>query len=164
MSNNKDIKDIKTLSQSQVKRAYVKKCINNTSLQRCVVSYQGRPDAPVENINPYGLYSNPPPGSLGVIFNIGGNEQNRVGIFSKIEKQFRPQGDADGVVWLYNPLTGASVSLREDGTVHIVSPENFIATLEKDGILNVTGNLTATVTGTANITSTGNATIQAPNI
>lgn len=70
-------------------------------------------------VTPYGLYSSPPIGSLGLIFNIQAQEQNRAGIFNVNIRRFKNL--KEGEVTLGNVLTRSRVEFRENGEVFIIN-------------------------------------------
>lgn len=88
-------------------------------------------------ITPYGFDHNPPVGSLGVVFQIQGNEGNRFAIASypqKRERNLKPGEVATG-----NNLTGSKVVFKQNGDIDITC----------------NGNININCTGDVNIVSTG---------
>jgi len=100
-------------------------------------------------MTPYGLYSSPPKNSIGIVFNIQAQEQNRVGIFNDYER--RPKDLKEGEVALFNTLTKTRITLKANGDLDIFVNNN--------SVINITGDDTITIGGNRNVTITGNETV-----
>lgn len=93
----------------------------------------------VWNLTPYGLFSSPPLRSIGLVFNIQSQEQNRAAILNDFKNRFKnlKQGEVtigntltrsriefreNGEVFIINAITGDSILLKEDNTIVVDSP------------------------------------------
>jgi len=88
-------------------------------------------------VTPYGLYSSPPNGSMGLVFNIQAQEQNRAGIFNDYDR--RPKNLKEGEVAVFNTLTKTRITLKANGDLDIF--------VNKDRTVTIDGNETVTVNG-----------------
>ena len=85
-------------------------------------------------IQPYGLTSRPPDTkSMGVMFNIQAQEQNRM--FIAFCSKLRKRGLKAGETVLENMLSGGYLHLKSDGTLEINIPKDLIETVKN---INVT--------------------------
>lgn len=143
----------------------IKNFITNI-IKRCVITRPGKDNnqipitqiscmdkvADCEIINPYGLYSNPPSGSLGIMFQSQGDEQNRSAIFNVTNNRFKNL--EEGEVVNGNTITTANIKYDKDGNIIITSPNNIQVVIGADNSI--------TIGGSFNLNSSGDATIQAP--
>lgn len=124
------INDIYNSITGMIKRAVLTLAGKDANkYQTSQVSYLGK-TADTEIIYPYGLCGNPPLGSLVLLFNVQGMEENRAGIANLPSKRFN--GLKEGEVAVGNYLTGSYVKFLEDGNIEIVA---------SGGSINVTGNI-----------------------
>ena len=100
-------------------------------------------------MTPYGFYSSPPVGSLGIVFNIQAQEQNRVGIFNDYDR--RNKNLKEGELELFNTLTKTRITLKANGDLDIFVNNNEI--------INIVGNNTIVIGGNRNVTIEGNETV-----
>jgi len=100
-------------------------------------------------VTPYGFYSSPPEGSIGLVFNIQAQEQNRAGIFNDYDR--RPKDLKEGEVALFNTLTKTRITLKANGDLDIF--------VKNDRIINITGDDTINISGARNVTIQGNETV-----
>lgn len=115
------------------------------------------PPMSVELIQPYGFYSNPPKGALGITFNIGGDHRNMFGIFNVPSQRFKT---VPGEVAIGNPLSKAVIYFRNNGNVDVTIPGILTTTITKNAVITIQGNATMTITGNATVNA-ANATINA---
>lgn len=170
------LSELKSLIYNMVKRALVRKPINDASnFQIMQVSYMGK-TADIENILPYGLCSSPPVDSLSLVFTVNAQEENRAGITNSPNIRFKNL--LEGEVAVGNYLTGSVVKFLADGNIEITSANDLVVTvagdesvsisggstvdITGDSAITVGGNAEVTVTGTTTLTSTGNVSITAP--
>lgn len=111
----------------------------------------------VEVLQPYGLSSYAPVGSLGLIFNVMGHEENRAAIINDPKKRFKNL--KEGEVALGNFLTKSVIKFLESGDIEITGKANQNITIIGDSNLTVGGNTTITTTGNITINTTGNNSI-----
>ena len=107
-------------------------------------------------LNPYGLCTNPPKGSMGITFLIGGNEENKATLFNSDPDRFRGSdgtGLKEGEVALTDYLAGSYVWFKENGDIEIDSKNNTTINIAGDATVTVGGSMTATVTGNTTITT-----------
>jgi len=88
-------------------------------------------------VTPYGYYSSPPVGSMGIVFNIQAQEQNRAGIFNDYDR--RNKNLVEGEVELFNTLTKTRITLKANGDLDIF--------VNNDRSVTIDGNETVTVNG-----------------
>jgi len=100
-------------------------------------------------ITPYGYYSSPPVGSMGLVFNIQAQEQNRAGIFNDYDR--RPKDLKEGEVTLFNTLTKTRITLKANGDLDVFVNNNEI--------INIVGDDTIVIGGDRNVTIQGNETV-----
>lgn len=100
-------------------------------------------------MTPYGFYSSPPEKSIGIVFNIQAQEQNRVGIFNDYER--RNKNLKEGELELFNTLTKTRITLKVNGDLDVFVNNNEI--------INITGNDTIIIGGNRNVTIQGNETV-----
>lgn len=105
----------------------------------------------VTSVTPYGFDHNPPVGSLAVVWQIHGNEGNRVAMAFYPQK--RKRGLALGEVAISNSLTGATIHLKANGDIDISSPGNMNVTCNN---ANVTASADVTVDAGGQINLGGN--------
>ena len=117
------------------------------------------------SLYPYGFFANAPEGSLAVMFNLNGQEENKAGIpfipqetFAGAEGRFKDL--KPGEVLVGNVLTRAYVKFDLDGNIEVYSPANITATADANIIANAGADITATATGDATLNAT-NVTINA---
>ena len=74
------IERLKSMVTNMIKRSTTTLPVDDANdFQVVQVSYMGK-TADIENVLPYGLCSSPPVGSLALMFNIQGQEENRAGV------------------------------------------------------------------------------------
>jgi len=98
-------------------------------------SYNGKPTS-VTRLSPYGICSNPPVKSIGLLFQVQGREGTKLGIFDYMKMRFKNL--KPGELQIGNYLTQASIKFDEDGNIVINCPD-----------ANVTVNAAMSVTITA---------------
>jgi len=108
----------------------------------------------VQVIHPYGVYSYAPIGSLALMFNVMGQEDNIAAIIDNPKTRFK--GLKSGEVVCGNPVTLSYVKFLENGDIEIIGKNNQNITITGDSNLTVGGNTTITTTGNTTINSTGN--------
>ena len=154
------IGELKSLIYNMVKRALVRKPINDASnFQIMQVSYMGK-TADIENILPYGLCSSPPVDSLSLVFTVNAQEENRAGITNSPNLRFKNL--LEGEVAVGNYLTGSVVKFLADGNIEVTSANDLVVTVAGDETVTIGGDAAVIVTGTTTLTSTGNVSITAP--
>jgi phage gp45-like len=95
----------------------------------------------------YGLFGSTPPGGMGVVFSVQGQESKLI-VLSDDPKS-RPKKNLNpGEVGVANYISGSYVFFNSSGDIQVVS----------------SGNLTASVAGTSDITSSGAMTLKAPAV
>jgi len=136
-----------------VKRAIITLPIqDNEQYQVAQIQYMGKTST-AQIINPYGLDSNMPEGSLLVVFNVQCQEENKVAIGNKSEIRFKDLKPGEVVVG--NPITRSNIFFEANGDITIKGTANVN--------INVTGNINITtpqvnLTGDLNVTGTITAT------
>ena len=116
----------------------------------------------VQVISPYGYYYCAPVGSLALMFNVFGHEDNIAAIIDNPptrEKRLKP-----GEVCVVNPLTKSKIKFLENGDIEITGKNNLNVMVTGDINLTVNGNINATVGGTLTANVTGNTDITSPII
>lgn len=126
-------KDILNRISNGIKRAYISLVGSDSNqFQTTQINYLGK-TADMEVIYPYGLCANPPAGSLVLLFNVQGQEENRAGIANLPNQRFKNLKAGEVVVGNY--LTGSYIKLLENGNIEINAA---------GGDINVTGNINVT--------------------
>lgn len=114
--------------RSLIKRCYVTAGSEDTAdYQTAKVSYLEK-DTTVEHLTPYGVYSNPPVDSIGVVFLIAADEDNRFAILNRPDIRFKNL--KSGEVAIGNPLTESVIKFDENGDITIVGKNNLKVTIE----------------------------------
>lgn len=137
----------------------IKRCVltkttkDNTQYQIVQCQYLGH-IADIESASLYGLSSNPPLDSTGIMFNLQANEENRAAFFNLPQKRFKDLKPWE--VQVGNYLTRSSVKFSEDKSITINSLGEIIVTSAD--------NLTITTTGDIEITASGNLNIKGNNV
>jgi hypothetical protein len=108
------------------------------------VSYFGKAGNS-EEIYPYGMGGVSPSGSIGIMFNVNGQEDNRSHIATA--PKLRPGGLKPGETYFGNLVSGSITIFKENG--------DWDVTINKDGNLTFNGDLNITVNGSVNIDSGG---------
>lgn len=106
---------------------------------------------------PYGMSANIPPGSLGILLQIGGDEGFLVVLPDKSGDRIK--GLAENEVAFFNPITKSRTIYRSNGDIEqVVTGENGTksVTIKKD--------LTIVVGGDVNLTATGDVDVTADNV
>ena len=122
----------------------------------------------VQVITPYGFYSIAPAGSMALMFNIMGQEENRAAIIDNPKGRFKNLKPSEVVVG--NPKTTSVIKFLENGDIEITGKANqninitgnVNLTVGGNITVNVTGNMTSTIGGTLTADVTGNTTITSP--
>jgi phage baseplate assembly protein gpV len=107
-----------------------------------------------EVITPYGLYSNPPVNSMGILFHPFGDEQIRAAILNVLDERFKNL--LAGEVQIGNPLTQCSIKFDKDGNLIIITSQDIRVTVGVD--------YSITVDNGYSLVATTDATIEAPTI
>lgn len=145
------IKDLCNKVVNLVKRCYVSRVGNNQQrYQTTQVSYLNK-TANVEVVYPYGLSGNPPLNSLGLMFNVQGQEENRAAIFNLPSKRVRNL--KEGEVAVSNYLTESRVVFKENGDIEVTGNNNQIVNITQNSEITVGGDVTINVTGNVDLTS-----------
>ena len=101
--------------RSLIRRARVSLSSPDTgNYPKVQVEYLGK-TAMIEVIWPYGMGGRLPVDSLPFVFNVEGMEENKAGIGTDPVR--RKKVDAEGEVWMGNPLAGTLIYFKEDGTI-----------------------------------------------
>lgn len=98
------------------------------------VSYKGKSSA-CTPFTPFGVYTNPPKGSGGLVFSPSGIVSNLVGIFQDYETRIKNL--KVGEVVTGSPIFKSFVEFKEDGSVNLVVDGNNLL-LAADGTLTLT--------------------------
>lgn len=147
-------KDILNRISSSIKRAFISLAGNDESqFQTTQINYLGK-TADMEVIYPYGLCGNPPPGSLVLLFNVQGQEENRAGIANLPNQRFNNL--KAGEVALGNYLTTSVIKFLENGDIQVFCKNNNNITITQDANITIGGSATITcpeinITGNVNI-------------
>lgn len=142
---------------NKIKQAVIKALIgDSTNYPKAGASYKGK-DTDVIRQSVYGVCSQPPVGSLGILFQVCNSNGTQYGIFDYVTGRFKNL--EAGEVQLGNYLTQASIKFDKDGNVTVNVPAGNLTA-------NVSGNLSAAIDGNTtltttdlNITATGTSTI-----
>tara|TARA_R110000850_G_scaffold13484_2_gene43581 strand:- start:1644 stop:2231 length:588 start_codon:yes stop_codon:yes gene_type:complete len=150
---------------NRIKQAFIKILQADDSLYpKTTASYKGREFATTRQ-SVYGVCSMPPKKSLGLLFQVEGNQGVQYGIFDYPTGRFKNL--EEGEVQIGNYLTTASIKFDKDGNVTVNVPSgNLTASVTGNISATASGNLTADITGNTtinttdlNITATGTSTI-----
>jgi len=116
------------------------------------VDYMGK-TCDVEIITPYGLYSSLPADAIAVLWNVQGQEENRVGIGNTPKTRFKNLQAGEVVVG--SPQTESRVKFATDGSITVTGKNSATITVDSSG------NMTFITQGTMSLTSTGDLTLAA---
>lgn len=153
------IKDIYNKILHLFKRGVISKVSNDRDVyQTAQVSYLGK-TADTEILYPYGLCGNPPRGSLALIMNVQGHEDNRTAICNYPGARFKNL--TEGEIALGNYMTKSHVKFNSNGDITIECNNNMTVTVSKDDNVTINGNATVNITGTAQVTA-ASVTVAAP--
>ena len=152
-----------------IKQAVITRTTNDSeSYPRAQATYSEKPTEIVRH-SPYGLCSNPPVGSLGILFEIQGRESVKYGVFDNVTRRFKNLLPGEVQVGNYDKLT--SIKFDNNGTITITATADVVVNATNvtvnatqtivngdviiDGDLDVTGEVTATeyIAGTINLTT-----------
>lgn len=140
---------------------HIKRAVTNIAskdkdnFQTVQADYNGK-TGNVEVVWPYGFSASAPEGSLLLMFNVLGQEENRAGLVSYPQKRFKEL--KSGEVMVGNFETGNYTKYNADGDTEIYSKNDLVATVTRDLNIHVTGNLNMIVDGDCDINCTsGNA-------
>lgn len=137
---------------NMVKRSLTTLPVNDTTeFQTGQVTYLGN-TAQIELVYPYGLCSSPPLGSLVLMFNIQGQEENRAGMANLTRQRFKNL--KEGEVAIGNYLTGSVVKFLENGDIEVTGTSDLNLTIV--GAVSITA---PTVSITSDVTITGDLTV-----
>lgn len=155
------IDDVLNRVTGMIKRAYVTLVGNDAGqVQTTQVSYLGK-TTDMEVIYPYGLFGNPPRGSLALLFSVQGHEENRAGIANLPKQRFKD--NKEGEAGVGNLLTGSVIKFLENGDIYINAKANQKVLIEGDSIITVNGSATLDcpggVTINSNVTINGTVTV-----
>jgi phage gp45-like len=133
---------------SSVKRAKLSRTSSDDGNYHVAqVNYMGKV-CDVELLTPYGLYSNLPEDGIATIWNVQGQEENRVGIGNTPKTRYKNL--LPGEVVVGSPLAETKMEFLAEGVVKITGKNNCIITIDKDG------NISMTTDGTLDVSSKGN--------
>ncbi|MEK0324573.1 MAG: hypothetical protein QQN63_02620 [Nitrosopumilus sp.] len=107
---------------------------DNTKYPTLGVSYKGKSSDCIP-FTPYGVYTNAPLGSGGLVFTPSGIESNLWGIFQDFETRIKNL--KEGEVVMGSPVFKSFVEFKEDGSVNLVVDGNNLL-LASDGTLTLT--------------------------
>jgi phage gp45-like len=114
--------------RSLIKRCYVTSVSDDSAnYPTAKVSYLEK-ETTVEHLTPYGIYSNPPENSIGVVFLIAADEDNRFAIVNRPDIRFKNL--KKGEVAVGNPLTLSHIKFDENGDITIIGKNNLNVTIE----------------------------------
>jgi hypothetical protein len=134
-----------------IKRCYISRVGSNQQrYQTTQVSYLNK-TANIEVLYPYGLSGNPPRNSLGLMFNVQGQEENRAAIFNLPSKRVRNL--KEGEVAISNYLTESRVVFKENGDIEVIGKNNQTINITSNSEITVGGDVTINVTGNVDLTS-----------
>jgi len=111
----------------------------------------------VEVIHPYGFSSYAPVGSLALMFNVMGHEENRAAIINDPKRRFKDL--KEGEIAIGNFLTRSYVKFKENGDIEVISTNNRSVTIAGNDSIVIGGDCNITTTGNTTVTTTGNTTI-----
>lgn len=145
-----------------IKRCALSKIDDSQNYQVAQVTYFDK-IVDVEVINPYGISSKAPSGSLGLMFNVMGQEENRAAIFNDQPNRFKNLEEGEVAVGNYS--TQSKIKFCANGDIEIFSNGDINAQCAN---LNVTAD-TTTITAPTNtidgdLEITGNVTNQGVDI
>ncbi len=147
---------------NQTKRAYVTKPSSDKHTYHIAqVSYMER-HADIELVTPYGLYSTPPANSLVTMWNINGQEENRVGIANNPKGRFKNL--KPGEVSIGSPDFKSSVYFKKDGSLVVTATQESAGTttsitIAADGSISISTPKTVTIDAQENVSITSQADI-----
>lgn len=137
--------------RQKIKQAVLKFVGNDSSLYpRAQAFYSGKQTEVVRH-SPYGLCTNPPKNSIGILFEIQGREAVKYGIFDFMTGRFKNL--KEGEVQLGNYLTKASIKFSQNGDIIVNIPNGNL-------IANVSGNADINVSGDTDINSVGDVKVK----
>jgi len=137
-----------------IKRCFITKAGSDTGqFPITQISYLDK-TADCEIISPYGVYSNPPANSFGVLFHPLAEEQNRVGIFNVAGNRFK--GLKENEVVTGNPITLSNIKYDNEGNVIITVKNNLQVIVDADNNI--------TIAGAYNLTASSDSTITMPTL
>lgn len=117
-----------------IKRAFITLAGgDNDKFQTTQINYLGKV-ADMEVIYPYGLCGNPPAGSLVLLFNVQGQEENKAGIANLPNQRFKNL--KPGEVVLGNYLTGSYIKFLENGDIEMFAKSGKINIVNTNVISN----------------------------
>ena len=103
---------------------------------------------------PYGFHALAPRGTLSLVFAVGGDTGALVHIPGSPRERIKL---SQGEVVVFNPLTKAHVVFREDGDIHIDSPDQVSITAPNGLTINANVQINGTLDVSGDIEVTGNA-------
>lgn len=107
---------------------------DNEDIQITQITYLGQTKN-IEILSPYGLYSNPPKGSLILLLPILGDSGNLVGIV--YDPRNRPKDLEGGEVVTGNTVKGTTITFPEDGSINIVKDDTTSIKINVDGSIDI---------------------------
>ena len=119
------------------------------------VDYMGKV-CDVEIVTPYGLYSNTPADGVAIIWNVQGQEENRVGFSNTPKTRFKNLKPGEVVVG--SPQTLSNAAFMTDGSIVVTGKNNTVVTVD------ASGNITMTVGGDFTMNATGDVIINGATI
>lgn len=134
------------MSQAQnIKRAVLSREIKDDSVFLVGQGTYNSKVGDVDIVFPYGLYANPPVGSMLLMFNVMGQEENRAALAYYQKERYENE---PGEVTIGSPMFGSFIKFNKDEGIDI----------DCKGDLNLISNLNIKITSVD-----GNITIYAPN-
>lgn len=138
------------------KRAYItKSSSDDKNFHIAQASYMGQV-ADVEILTPYGLYSTLPANAHVVLWNLNGNEENRVGFGNTPPTRFKNL--AAGEVVVGSPQTLSNVKFDTNGQVIVTGKNGTTITIDSSG------NISISTEGNFNLNATGDVIINGATI
>lgn len=114
---------------------------DDTKYPTLKVKYKGKTSDCLP-FTPFGLYTNPPKGSGGLVFTPSGIESNLWGIFQDFESRFKDLKEGEAIIG--SPIYLNTIEFKEDGSVNILTEEGTL-NLSSDGTLTLTNGAGSTV-------------------
>lgn len=119
--------------------------VDSVRFPQTIATYKGK-ETEVVRLSPYGLCSNPPVNSLGLLFKVEGMNGVHYGIFDNVTGRFKNL--ESGEVQIGNYTTGASIKFSANGDVTIdtdggntiINTVNY--TLNHSGSATINGDVT----------------------
>ena len=133
---------MKQCIKSLIKIARVLSVDDSGKFRFCKIFYQGQ-SSKAQMFSPYGLYHNPPKGSMALVLSQNAQDSNSIAIAS--DPDGRRKNAAEGVVGINNQLSNGYVECGEQDVI-ISSDNDIIINAENDVIINAENNITVNAT------------------